>query len=86
MMAELVYLLCALTSMFCAALLIRSYLESKVSLLLWSTFCFVGLALNNILLFVDLIVFPEVDLSMWRNVPALVGMLLMVYGLVWEAK
>jgi Family of unknown function (DUF5985) len=45
---------------------------------------FVGFAVNNILLFVDLIVLPRVDLFMWRTVPALVGVMLFIYGLIWE--
>jgi hypothetical protein len=84
--AEWVYLLCALTSVFCAGLLIRNYRRSRVGLLLWSSFCFVGLALNNVLLFLDLIVIPQSDLSMWRTAAAVAGMALMAFGLIWEAK
>jgi hypothetical protein len=85
-MAGFVYLLCALTSVFCAALLIRSYLQSRVGLHLWSCLCFVGLAVNNVLLFVDLIVVPQSDLSLWRTCSAVAGMTLMAFGLIWEAK
>ena len=84
--AAIVYLLCALTSVFCAGLLIRSYRRSRVGLLLWSSFCFVGLALNNVLLFLDLIVIPDTDLSLARTVTAVAGMTLMAFGLIWEAK
>ncbi|MBL9023570.1 MAG: hypothetical protein JNL21_15350 [Myxococcales bacterium] len=58
MIPELIYLLCMLTSLFCAFLLARSYLTSRSRLLLWSTICFVGLALNNALLVADLVLFP----------------------------
>jgi hypothetical protein len=85
-MAEFVYLLCALTSVFCAGMLIRSYLRSRVGLLLWSSLCFVGLAVNNVLLFIDLIVVPQSDLSMWRTFSSVMGMTLMAFGLIWEAK
>lgn len=85
-MADAVYLLCALTSLSCAVLLLRGYVRSRVRLLLWSCLCFVGLALNNILLVLDLIVLPESDLSLLRNLPALVGLALLVYGLIWEAE
>lgn len=85
-MADAVYLLCAVTSLACAVLLLRGYVRSRVRLLLWSSLCFVGLALNNALLVLDLIVMPESDLSLLRNLPALVGMALLVFGLVWEAE
>lgn len=81
-----VYALCALTSMVCAALLLRGYLRSGVRLLLWSGLCFVGLALNNILLFIDLRVVPETDLSVIRTIPALLGVIVLIYGLVWESR
>lgn len=84
-MAETVYLLCALASMFCALLLFRSYRSQRTRLLMWSTLCFVGLALNNILLFVDLVVVPyEVDLSLARSTVGLVAVLLLLFGLLWE--
>lgn len=85
-MAQWVYLLCALTSVSCAGLLIRNYRRSRVGLLLWTSLCFVGLALNNVLLFVDLIVIPEGDLMLWRSGAAVTGMALMAFGLIWEAK
>jgi drug/metabolite transporter (DMT)-like permease len=85
-MADAVYLLCAVTSLACAVLLLRGYVRSRVRLLLWSCLCFVGLALNNVLLVVDLIILPERDLSLLRNLPALVGLALLVFGLIWEAE
>ena len=83
-MATIIYLLCGLTSIACAALLLRGYASSRVRLLLWGGLCFVGLALNNVLLFVDLGLVPEVDLSVWRSLPTLAGLLLLIYGLVWD--
>jgi hypothetical protein len=53
-------------------------------LLLWCSFCFVGLALNNVLLFVDLFVVPEIDLEIWRSLTALSALVLMLIGLIWE--
>jgi hypothetical protein len=84
--AEAVYLLCAATSVACALLLLRAHARTGTRLLLWSGLCFVGLALNNIVLSVDLIVVPETDLSTWRLVPAAAGILLLLYGLIWEAE
>lgn len=85
-MAPAVHVLCALTSIACAVLLIRGYLGSRVRLLLWSSLCFVGLALNNVMLVLDEVVFPHVDLSIPRALPALLGLMALIYGLVWEAE
>jgi hypothetical protein len=83
-MAAGVYILCALTSTFCAALLLRAYRLHHARLLFWSSLCFIGLALNNILLFVDLIVVPQIDLQPVRNVAALLGVGVMLFGLIWD--
>lgn len=86
-MAKAVFLLCALTSLACAALLLRGYSRGRSRLLLWSGLCFVGLALNNGLLVVDRLVLPDlVDLSVWRQVPAVAGIALLLWGLVWDAE
>jgi Family of unknown function (DUF5985) len=81
-----VYALCAITSIACAWLLLRSYARSKHRLLLWSGLCFAGLAINNILLFIDVRVLPDVDLSIWRTIPAVIAVLVLIYGLVWETR
>ena len=81
----LVYVLCALTSFACAVLLLRGYQRSRQRLLLWSGLCFAGLALNNVLLVVDLRVAPETDLSFVRTLPALAGVALLLYGFIWDA-
>lgn len=85
-MAETVYLLCAATSVACAALLLRAYLRQRTRLLLWSSLCFVLLAVNNALLFVDLSTTAAVDLSLWRSVTALAGVSVLLFGLVWESR
>lgn len=85
-MATLVYALCALTSLACSVLLLRGYARNRVRLLLWSGLCFAGLALNNIILLVDLRVVPGIDLSVWRTLPALAGIVILLYGLVWETR
>ncbi|MGE5183535.1 MAG: DUF5985 family protein [Acidobacteriota bacterium] len=84
-MAELVYILCAVTSLACAILLGRAYRRSRHRVLWWSTWCFVGLALTNVLTFVDLIVVPQVDLHWVRASVGLVALVLLAVGLVWEA-
>lgn len=85
-MIEAVYILCAATSLACAGLLLRGYLRNRTRLLLWSSLCFIGLALNNILLFVDLVIIPDTNLSVWRSIAALVGISLLIYGLIWDAN
>ncbi|HEU4559108.1 MAG TPA: DUF5985 family protein [Longimicrobium sp.] len=84
-MTGLVFILCALTSLACAVLLLRGYFRSRVRLLLWTGVCFVGLALNNFLLVVDSRT-PTVDLSVWRSLPAVAGLMILIYGLVWDAE
>jgi hypothetical protein len=84
-MAEFVYTVASLTSAACAWLLLRAYARTRVRLLLWSGLAFVGLALNNVLLYVDLLLLPATDLSAWRLIPSVAGLGLLCYGLIWEA-
>lgn len=84
-MAGIIFILCALTSLACAALLLRGFFRTRVRLLLWTGLCFAGLFLNNLLLVVDSRT-PAVDLSVWRSLPAVVGLALLIYGLVWDAE
>lgn len=83
-----VYVLCALTSAACALMLLRGYARGRTRFLLWSGLCFVALFLNNLLLMVDRVFFPERDLlaAEWRTVVALAGMCLLVFGLIWDAE
>ena len=81
-MAEAVYLLCAITSLACASLLLRSYRRSRLQLILWTSLCFAGLALNNILLFADFVIVPEYDLNPWRHVTAVGAVAVLLYGLI----
>ncbi len=85
-MANVVYILCAVTSISCAVLLLRSYRKSRVRMLLWSGLCFSFLALNNIVLVIDLTVLPEVDLSTIRSLPTIIGLGLLLYGFIWDEK
>lgn len=88
-MAEAVYILCALTALACAVLLVRGYRRSRARFLLWSSLCFLALALNNVLLFVDKVIYADVDmptLALARTGVALVGLALLVYGLIWDAE
>ena len=83
-MPGVVYLLCAATSLACALLLWRGYRQSRARLLFWSTLCFLGLTVDNLLLYVDRVVVPNFDLDQIRRFPALVALMLLVYGMVIE--
>jgi Family of unknown function (DUF5985) len=85
-MAAAVYVLCALTSLACAVLLLRAFRVRGVRLLLWSGLAFIGLTVGNMMLVVDRVVIgPEVDLTLWRSLPVLGGLAVLIYGLVWDA-
>jgi hypothetical protein len=85
-MAAVVYVLCAITSFACALLLLRAYRHRRVHLLFWSGLSFVGFTLGNLFLVIDRMVVPGMDLSLFRSVPVLAGLLVLIYGLVWEVE
>jgi len=84
--AAFFYALCALAAAFCSTLLLRGYFRTRYRLLFWGGLCFLGLTANNTLLMLDKLVFPDVDLSTWRLVVALFGLLVMLYGVIWDAE
>jgi hypothetical protein len=79
-----VYLLCFLTSAGCAWLLLRSYLKARSGLLFWSAACFVLLALNNLIVLLDMLVIQSVDLMAWRLAASLGGVSLLLFGFIWR--
>jgi len=83
-MGALIYSLCALTSLLCAVLLFRSYAIFRHRILLWSGLSFSILFLNNGLVVVDKVVFPDIDLTAWRLACSLIALLPLLYGLIWE--
>ena len=85
-MAAAVYVLCALTSIACAVLLLRGWRARGVRLLLWSGLGFVGFALGNVFLVLDAVMMPEVGLSLGRSLPVIAGLLVLIYGLVWDSR
>jgi len=85
-MPGVVYILCFATSLTSAILLMRAFRRSGTRLLLWSSLCFFGMALNNALLYVDLMVGPTLDLRLLPSIASLISSMLLVYGLVWEAS
>ena len=85
-MAAIVYVLGALTSLLCAVFLLRGYTQGRSRLLLWSGLCFSGLALSNLLIFIDLVLLPNVDLYLARLSVTAISMFLLLIGLVWESQ
>jgi hypothetical protein len=81
-----VYLLCMATSLLCAVLLVRSYRTSRTGLLLWSALCFVGLSVNNLFLFADVVVLPDVNLLPMRQLSALLAIGVLLVGFIWESE
>ena len=83
-LAPSVYLLCLISSAVCAWLLARRYARSQTRLLLWAALCFGLLALNNLLVVLDLMVITSIDLSLARLFASLLGVLILLYGFIWE--
>ena len=86
LLAPTIYALCLLTSGICAWLLMRSYSHNRSRLLLWSALCFIFLTASNVLLFVDNVVVPEMDLRPYRLVASLLGIGCLLYAFIWEAE
>lgn len=84
--AEAIYVLSAVTSLVAAALLLRQYQRSRTALLLWSFVGFIGLAVNNVLVYVDLVIVPSIDLALARAVAGAAGLVALLYGLLWEPR
>ena len=84
--AEAIYVLSAVTSLLAATLLLRQYRTSRTALLFWSFVGFIGLALNNVLVYVDLVVVPSTDLALARAVAGAAGLVALMYGLLWEPR
>lgn len=82
----IVYLLCGLASAICAVLLARSYLRSRARLLLWSALCFAFLATNNLLVILDLLVLPTVDLRVPRLLLSLAAGAVLLFGFIWDVE
>ena len=85
-MAAAVYILGTLVALACAIMLLRGYLRGRKKLLLYSSICFFGLSLSNLLIFMDLVIFPDVDLYLYRLITAAIGMMFLLYGLIWEGE
>ncbi|HYZ48226.1 MAG TPA: DUF5985 family protein [Sphingomonas sp.] len=79
-----VYLLCFLTSAACAWLLMRSYLRARAQMLFWSALCFALLALNSMLVVLDLLIARDIDLGLYRLMASLAAVSVLIFGFVWR--
>jgi heme A synthase len=75
-----------LVALLCGVLLARGYKQSRQRLLLWSSICFLGIALHSGLIFVDLVMLPRTDLHMLRRGVIAVAMIVLLYGLIWDSE
>jgi hypothetical protein len=78
------YAIAVISSAACAVLLLRAYVHRHIRLLMWSGVCFIGLTINNVALFADLVLFPQIDLRLARLIPALAGMMCLLYGFIFD--
>ena len=81
-----VYLLCFITSSACALLLARNYWRTSMRLLLWAALCFAFLACNNLLVILDLLVFPETDFRLLRTATSLAAVGVLLFGFIWDGE
>jgi hypothetical protein len=79
-----IYVLCFVTSFVVMLLLLRAFARSRSRLLLWSALAFIALAASNLLLFIDIVLLPDVDLLPARQLSALAAVGLLLYGFIWE--
>ena len=86
LLATIVYVLCFFTSAACAWMLARSYSRNGTSLLLWSSISFALLASNNLVLVLDLVVWPGLDLRLARLLLSLAAVVSPIWGFVWEVE
>ena len=84
--AAIVYFLCFASSTLCAYLLVSAFRRRREKLLIWSAACFCLLALNNLLVFVDIVVLPEIDLTAARLATSLAAAMVLLYGFIWEIE
>ena len=62
----------------------RSFRRHRTALLFWSAVCFAGLTLTNALLFVDLVVVLNTDLSLARAAVSAASMGVLALALAWS--
>ena len=86
-MAVLIYVLCSITALICAVMLLLGSRRTGSRMLFWSGLCFAGLAFTNLVVVVDALrLFPHENFSSLRLGSALIALMLLLYGLIFEEK
>jgi hypothetical protein len=86
LLESIIYLLCVATSLLCAYLLGRAYHRGGPKLLIWSALCFALLAVDSLILALDILLLPTLDLTMTRLAASLAAISVLLYGFVWESS
>ena len=81
-----VYTLCFLASSACAFLLARNYARTGARLLLWSALCFLLLAGNNLIVVIDMLVLPDLNLRVARLVFSAAAVAVLLFGFIWDME
>lgn len=82
----IVYSLCFLTSALCAGLLGRMFARNRARMLFWSAACFVLLAAANLVVILDMLIFPEIDFRLVRSGLSFAGVSLLLFGFIWDGE
>lgn len=85
-MATVVFIVCAVASIACAVLLGRGYLRTRTRLLLWTSLCFTGLAVNNLILVADKVFFTSRDFGVARSATFLGALCILLFGMIWDSR
>ena len=64
--------------------MLSHYRRRRDRILLWVVLAFFGLVVNNLLLFLDLVLVPALDLSLARGISAAAAVTLLLFGLIWD--
>jgi hypothetical protein len=80
----LVYILCFATSTLCAFLLARSFVRARSRMVFWSALCFALLAVVNLLVVFDLVIFPAIDFRTYRLWLTLIAVIVLLFGFIWD--
>jgi len=83
---SVVYGLCLAASALCAFLLLNAWRQTRSRLLFWTALGFVFLAINNLFLVADMVLFPDVELWPGRMLPSLAAVGVLLYAFIWEAE
>ncbi len=81
-----IYLMCVVTSLLCAYLLLRAYRRGRTKLLIWSALCFALLAVNNLVVAADVLLLPTIDLTMLRLATSVAAVAVLLCGFIWESR